>query len=331
MVEKYKMKVLIAASLVFFLAVPGFTDIVAMNWFLASALLGLFSVTLNFMMSNGGLVTFGHALYHGIGGYATAIALDRIADLPLLVSVLIGGLVSGFVALLLCPVISRIRGHSFALVNLAFCYLAWAYSNRAKDLTGGDDGVAFFPMPPLRIPGLVEIEMDDTGFYYFAMTIIALSIWAMWFFTQTPLGSLLYCIRENDRRIRYLGIHVPFSSTYIIVISAFFAGIAGSLLAMLLNIASVELISVPLSFIAVAAVMLGGRGFFLGPLFGAIIFSSIRLHTEGIWLGGAEMILGALLVLVILFSPEGASGIIARVWNKIFPQEKTLVRKGKTV
>src|SRR5210317_1665117 len=138
------------------------------NVFVTFAIFALFAVTLNLLLGYTGLLTFGHAMFFGTGGYATAIALERIEGLPIIAAVLIGFLAAIVLALILCPIMVRVSGTAFAMLHLAFGQLMYVLALKLRFITGGEDGVGGFPIPELNIFGIVSIDMTDPlNFYYF--------------------------------------------------------------------------------------------------------------------------------------------------------------------
>ena len=160
------------------------------NLFVTFAIFAVFSVSLNLLLGYTGLFSFGHAMFFGAGGYGTALALKHISGLALLPAFGAGVLAAVVLALILCPVVVRVSGTAFAMLHLAFAQVMYVLALKLSGITGGEDGIGNFPIPPLTIPGLVSIPMKDSpeNFYYFAIAILGLSLWLMWFFTKTPFG-----------------------------------------------------------------------------------------------------------------------------------------------
>jgi branched-chain amino acid transport system permease protein len=185
-------------------------------------------------------------------------------------------------------------------------------------ITGGEDGIGNFPIPPLTIPGVGAIPMKDepANFYYFAITLLAASLWLMWFFTRTPLGQVQLAIRENARRTDYLGFKVPQTKAVIYVFAAANAGVAGSLYGLFHNLVSADgALGALVSFAPIINIMIGGIGSFLGPVLGTAIFQLIEelasRYTEHV-----ELVIGVLLVVVIMYAPMGALGVAKQLRQK---------------
>ncbi len=286
------------------------------NLFVTFAIFALFSVSFNLLLGYTGLLSFGHAMFFGAGGYGTALALKHIPGLPLLPAVFAGLLAAVVLALILCPLVVRVSGTAFAMLHLAFGELMHVLALKLRTITGGEDGIGGFPIPPLNLPGIMSIDMKaPENFYYFAIVCLGLSIWALWFFTKTPFGQIQIGVRDNPMRINYLGFKVPHTKAVVYVVSAAFAGIAGSMYALFQNLISSSSLNVLTSFAPITMTMVGGVGNFFGPICGAAIFQIIEeltsRYTEQI-----ELIMGLILILVVMFAPMGFVGIINRFKQK---------------
>ena len=148
-----------------------------------------------------------------LGPHAVFIVAAYIASLTIVL------------ALILCPVVVRLSGTAFAMLHLAFAQVMYVLALKLRAITGGEDGIGNFPIPPLTIPGVASFPMKDSpeNFYYFAITILGASLWLMWFFTKTPFGQIQLGIRENAKRVDYLGFKVPQTKAVVYVVSAAFA------------------------------------------------------------------------------------------------------------
>src|SRR4030042_884738 len=170
---------------------PRLVSFYYLNFFAAVAIFSLYAVTLNLMLGYMGVLSFGHAMFFGTGAYATALALTHIQGFPLLLAVLIGGLAGGVLALMLSPLLVRVSGTAFAMLTLAFGQLIFVVALKYREVTGGEGGIGGYPIPPFNIPGVVSVDMtDQINFYYFAIAIVAICVFILWFYTKPPFGSL---------------------------------------------------------------------------------------------------------------------------------------------
>jgi branched-chain amino acid transport system permease protein len=228
--------------------------------------------------------------------------------MPLLGAVGAGMFLAALLALILCPLIVRVSGTAFAMLHIAFSSLLYMLALKLRAITGGEDGVGGFPTPPFNIPGIISIDMKNTtNFYYFALIVLGISLWLMWYLTKTPFGQIMVGIRDNPKRINYLGYKVPQSKALVYIIGGAFAGVAGSIYALFQNLISVDAFSILNSFEPVLMTMVGGIGQFPGPILGAAFFQVFqevaRHYTDRV-----ELVVGLILVITVMFAPFGFMG-----------------------
>ncbi|HDQ04985.1 MAG TPA: branched-chain amino acid ABC transporter permease [Deltaproteobacteria bacterium] len=315
MIGQIKAWILWAVFIGFLLAFPKLFGIYYTNVFVTFAVFAVFSVSLNLLLGYTGLLSFGHAMYFGAGGYGTALALKYISGLPLLPALGFGVLSAVLLAMIVCPLVVRVSGVAFAMIHLAFAQFLYVLVLRMRGITGGEDGIANFPIPAFTIPGLVSFEMRGApeNFYYFAIIVLGLSVLLMWFFTKTPFGQIQVGIRDNLKRIEYMGFKVPHSKAVIYLVSASFAGVAGSVYALFNNLVSPDgYLGLMVSFTPIINTMLGGIASFFGPMWGAAIYALIEefflRFTDKV-----ELVIGAIFILVIMYAPLGFSGFVMKV------------------
>ncbi|MCP4753085.1 MAG: branched-chain amino acid ABC transporter permease [Proteobacteria bacterium] len=304
------------------LLIPRVFGIVQTNTFVEFYIWAMYAVTINLLLSFTGLLSFGHALFFGTGAYATALALTHIDGFPLIPSVLVGGLAAALVALICCPLLVRVSGTAFAMLTLAFGQLMYVVCLKFREITGGEDGLAGFPVPPFRIPGILSIDMaNPKNFYFFAVVVLGISLWFLWFLTKTPFGSLMVGIRDNAMRVDYMGFKLPQTKAIIFIVSGGFAGIAGAVYALFQNVVSTDgVLHILVSFTPIMAILVGGLGTFFGPILG----QGILLLVEELSMRFTEysvLVSGLLFVLVVLFAPSGAAGLFITAKTKWFSRE----------
>jgi branched-chain amino acid transport system permease protein len=313
--KKWIFWIVVLAALVFY---PRVFGIYYSNVFISFAIFALFAVSYNLLLGYTGLLSFGHAMFFGVGAYGTALALEHVEGMPLIVSVMLGALAAIVLALILCPIVVRVSGTAFAMLHLAFGQLMYVLALKLRGITGGEDGVGGFPIPELNVFGLVSIDMaDPLNFYYFAIAILGFSVLFLWFFTKTPFGSIMIAIRDNAKRVDYLGFKVPQSKAIIYTVSGCFAGVAGSIYALFQNLISADDgFHVMVSFAPIIITMVGGIASFFGPIMGAGIFGIIEELTSR-YTERVELVMGLILIMVILFAPTGFMGFINYVKQKL--------------
>lgn len=291
------------AFLAFF---PKLFGIYYTNMMVTFLIFSVYATSLNMLLGYTGLLSFGHAMFFGFGGYGTALALRHIEGISLLPAIGIGAGAAVLLAVILAPLVSRVSGTAFAMLHLAFGQLMYVLALKLYHITGGEDGIANFP-----IPGIFTESLKDSpdNFYYLAVIILVLCMWLMWFLTKTPFGQVQVGIRDNDLRVGYLGYKIPQSKALIYTVSAFFAGIAGSICALSHNLVSADgTLGIFVAFVPLIYIMVGGVGFFFGPMLGTAIFQLVDelvlRYTES-----TELVMGIVLVLVIMFLPGGFMGL----------------------
>lgn len=294
------------------LMLPKWADLYYTSFFLTFAVFAVYAVSLNMLLGYTGLLSFGHATYFGMGGYGTALALKNISGLSLLPAIGIGVLSASVLAIVVSPIVARVRGAAFAMIHLALGMFMYTMSLKLRRYTGGEDGLGNFPTPGIEFFGLFSISMEpsSTNFYYLAVTILGVSVLLMWFFTKTPFGQVQIAIRDNQKRIAYLGYRIPHSRSIIYITAGLFAGVAGSIYAVFHNLVSADgQFGILVSFTPILASMLGGIGSFFGPILGTGVFMIVEeIALE--YTSRIEIVVGALLVFVIMFMPYGIMGFI---------------------
>ncbi len=291
------------------------------NVFVTFAVFAVFSASLNMLLGYTGLLSFGHAMFFGAGGYGTALALKHIEGLGVLPALGIGILAALVLAALLAPLVVRVSGTAFAMLHLAFGMLMYTLALKLRGITGGEDGIGNFPIPSINLPGIgpIDLKDDPTNFYYFALIVFGISVWLMWFFTKTPFGQIQIGIRDNAKRIDYLGYKVPNSKAVIYIASGTFAGVAGAVYGLFHNLVSADgSVGAMISFTPIVNTMIGGAGSFLGPLFGTAIYQIIEELVQR-FTDRVELVVGVILILVIMFAPKGFMGLVNIVKQKYLP------------
>lgn len=264
----------------------------------------LLAMTWKMMLNEAGLFSFGHAVYFGLGAYASVLGWLHIKGLSLMSGILLGGLVAGVVGFILSAFLVRMSGTYYALLTLAFNQLIWAIVWKWRDITGGDDGLGKFPKPDL-----LGISMrDPTNFYYLSVVLVGVCLSLCWYFTKTPLGNVMKSIKSNEERTRFIGFNVGASKIIFLAMLAFFAGVSGALYAQFQEFIGASSIDLVMSTHVIFMAFIGGIGHFWGPLLGSGIYvylSEYLSHYTDRW----ELIFGVVVVILVLIAPQGILGI----------------------
>jgi branched-chain amino acid transport system permease protein len=317
-----KLQWILWAVLVCVLAIyPKILGVYYTNVFVTFAVFAIYAVSLNLLLGYTGLLSFGHAMFFGAGGYGTALALKHIQGIALMPALGIGSLAAIVLAAILSPFVVRVKGTAFAMLHLALAQVMYVLALKLRGITGGEDGIANFRIPDLNIPGIAAIPMkhDPVNFYYFAVVVLGLSLWIMWFITKTPFGQLQLGVRDNAKRIDYLGYKVPQIKAVIYILSGAFAGMAGAMYGLFHNMVSADgSLGVLISFNPIISTIVGGMGSYFGPVWGTAIFQIIEELVQR-FTDRVELIVGIILILIIMFAPGGFAGWMSTLKQKFSP------------
>lgn len=270
---------------------------------------GLAAMGLNLLLGYAGGLSFGHAAYFGLGAYGTGLALIHLtSSTPL--ALLIGVATGAFAATLLGPLAVRRRGLYFAMITIAIGQLFYFVAVRWNSFTGGEDGLAGFQRQPLHF-GSLTVDLRGAAFYYFVLFFFALAVIFMRVLLNSPLGHTWVAVRENPRRVRFLGIRVERYLWVAFAVSGAVVALAGSLEALLNNFTSPQDLHWNLSGDFVIIAVLGGMRSFWGPLVGAAIYLVAQDYLSSITNNWMSFI-GLMFILAVLLFPTGILGLFKR-------------------
>jgi branched-chain amino acid transport system permease protein len=270
-------------------------------------ILALAAVSLNLILGYGGMMSFGHAAYLGIGGYAVGIlafegVLTGFVQWPVAL------FVSALFALVIGALSLRTRGVYFIMITLAFAQMAY-YIVAGLARYGGDDGLTIQKrsqfVEPLNLSNKVQ-------FYYVCLALLFASIYLVWRIVNSRFGLAIQGARSNDTRMRAIGFPTYRYKLVCFVIAGTMCGLAGALLANHTDFVSPAMMYWTRSGDLIIMVVLGGMGSIFGPLFGAVALLVLEETLSGIteyW----QIILGPLLLLVVLFARGGIDGLLGKV------------------
>lgn len=264
----------------------------------------------NLLFGTTGLLSFGHALFLGVGAYTAAAMSSKFGILSFEIILATAALASALLALLVGALCVRYTKIFFGMLTLAFGMLFHSFLFKFYAVTGGDQG-----MRVLR-PLLLGMEWRGgktaflTGpFYYYALALLAVLGLLMWRITQSPFGLHLRAIRENAGKAAYVGVEIFRMRLAAFVISAVYGGIGGTILAVTTGLADPELAYWTHSGNLVFMAVLGGSGTFVGPAIGALAFVILQDFVMAItqyW----RFVMGAVLVGLVIFMPQGLAGTV---------------------
>jgi branched-chain amino acid transport system permease protein len=264
---------------------------------------------LNLVLGFTGGLSFGQAAYFGLGAYGAGMTLKYLVpSTPL--ALLVGTLAGGIAATLLGPLVMRRRGIYFAMITIAIGQLFYFVMVRWNEVTGGEDGLAGFARQDIHLGPLVY-RLTETHFYYLVLLGFTAAVAILWAVLQSPLGHTFVAIRENRRRMEFLGIRVERYVWAAFAIAGFITAFAGALNALLFNFTSPQDLHWILSGNFVIMIVLGGMRSFFGPLIGVIIFVVAQDYLSSVT-GNWMTFIGMIFVLIVLLFPRGVLGIFNR-------------------
>ncbi len=286
--------------------IPLLGDKHAMDVTVEIMILALFALSLNVLIGYSGNVSFGHAAYFAIGGYTNAILLTSY-DLPILVSMPVSVLFAMVAAMFVAWFCTRLTDIYFAMLTLAFAMLVWAVLFKWRGMTNGDDGFVGITIPAF-LDGRIPL-------YYFTLIVVAASIALLWLICHSAFGKVLVAVRENRTRAGFVGVDTRRMRWTAFVVAGTFAGIAGSLFALFKSGMYVENAFWTQSAQVLIMTLLGGMYSFFGPAIGAAVLHMLEITTNRYteyW----PTVLGGILLVILLFLPDGLVGLAQKVKNK---------------
>lgn len=265
------------------------------------AIAALFALSLHFMMGPGGMYSFGHAAYFGLGVYGAALLL-KTAAFSMGWSIALAPLIAGLGALVFGWFCIRLSGVYLAMLTLAFAQIVWSVIYQWDSFTGGSNGIiGIWPASWL----------SGNNYYYFALGIVGLSALLLRRLLFSPFGYAMRASRDSPLRAAALGIDVKGVQWLAFIISGMFAGLAGALFVFAKGSASPEVVAMGKSVDGLVMVLLGGLQTLVGPIVGAAAFQLLadffRGYTE-YW----HALFGAVILLIVLVFPQGIAGSFRR-------------------
>jgi branched-chain amino acid transport system permease protein len=265
----------------------------------------------NILLGQGGMLSFGHAVYSGLGSFLAIHTLNLVTagklSIPVSVIPLVGGLSGLFFAALLGYVTTKKSGTTFAMITLGIGELVWSMSLMLPEFFGGEGGISgnrVVGPPRLGISFGPQLQV-----YYLIAVYCFVSTAAMFALTRTPLGRMLNAVRDNPERVEFIGYSTQRVRFLVFMISGFFAGIAGGLGALNFEIVTAEVVGAARSGAYLLFTFLGGAVFFFGPIIGAVllVFASILLsELSKAW----QLYFGLVFVFMVMFAPGGIASLI---------------------
>ncbi|UCE00718.1 MAG: branched-chain amino acid ABC transporter permease [Chloroflexota bacterium] len=270
-------------------------------------ILGIFAMSYDLLLGYTGILSFGHAMFFGTGGYTVAILIDKHFNWPLysaLLAVVIIALIQGVIFGILSL---RVKGVYLAMVTLAFAEMFFiiAEAGDFRTYTGADDGLHGFP-----VPEFLSATIHRTQFYYLALIFFIVVFLAARRLVDSPTGRVMIATRENENRAMMIGYNTFWFKLVAFITAGLFAALAGALLALYNVSVTPALFSINKTIDALAMTIIGGAGTLIGPIIGAAIVQLLGYWLER-WFGPSwTLIYGLIFMMIVMFLPFGIVGTI---------------------
>jgi branched-chain amino acid transport system permease protein len=288
-----------------YVAPPYYAGLMISFFGYAIALLGF-----NLLFGYTGLLSFGHAMFLGLGAYGAAVMAGTLGIKHFEIVLLAVVVASALIALPIALLCARYVGIFFGMLTLAFGMLFYSFLFKFYHLTGGDSGMR---VPRMNILGLAferynKIEFLAGPFYYYCFGLLVIAGFLMWRIVHSPFGLHLQALRDNARKAEYLGVHVRRFRVAAFVVSAAFGAVGGAILGFRVGLADPELVYWTHSGQLVFMAVLGGFSNFFGPIIGALTYTLLQDQLQSLTEYWRSM-LGIILALIVIGFPEGVAGL----------------------
>jgi branched-chain amino acid transport system permease protein len=288
----------------------------------------VFTLSYNMLLGQTGMLSFGHAVYYGLGAFFAAHAMNAVIRselaIPVVVMPLVGGVAGLAFGIIFGSVSTRRGGTAFAMISLGLAELVASSANILRGFFGGEEGITTNRTKLLPVLGLNFGPQIQVYFLIAAWCLICMA--AMYAITRTPLGRMCNAVRENPERAQFVGYNPQTVRFIAFSLAGFFAGVAGALAAINFEIVNSTYVGVAQSGVVLLAAYIGGIGYFTGPVIGAIIVTYLQVmlsDVTAIW----QLYFGLLFILIVMFAPNGVAGLLmmhlpllrAGTWHRLIP------------
>jgi branched-chain amino acid transport system permease protein len=265
----------------------------------------------NMLLGQGGMLSFGHAVYTGLGSFMAIHALNAVtagnSNIPVSLIPMVGGIAGMGFAVILGFVTTKKSGTPFAMITLGIAELVFAMSLMFSEFFGGEAGISGNRVAGSTVWGITFGPQIQIYYLIAAYTFVCVAL--MYAFTQTPLGRILNAVRDNPERVEFIGYNTQKVRYLAFILAGFFAGISGGLGALNFEIVTAEVVGAGRSGGYLLFTFLGGATFFFGPIIGAILmvlaFVLLSEFTKA-WL----LYLGLLFLFMVMYAPGGIASLI---------------------
>jgi branched-chain amino acid transport system permease protein len=319
--------ILLAVALIVLPFVPGLDSNFMRSMLSQMSIAAIFALSFNMLLGQTGLLSFGHAVYFGLGGYIAIHAMRLInagMPVPMPLVPLFGAAGGLFFGLLIGSVTTKRAGTVFAMITLGLGELVVAASLMLTRFFGGEEGITANRTKGPHPFGLTFAS--QLSVYYIIAFWVFLSIALMYAYTRTPLGRMCNAVRDNPERAEFVGYNPQRVRFITFAVSAMFAGIAGGLHAVNYEIVAAEALGAARSGAVLLMAFIGGIGTFAGPIVGAVVITWLQVSLSD-YSTAWQLYLGLFFVTMVLFAPGGLTGLVlmhlplarARLLHKVLP------------
>ena len=274
----------------------------------------IFALSYNMLLGQSGMLSFGHAVYFGLGAFFAIHAMNWIAagrlGWPVSLLPLIGGVAGAFFGVIFGYLTTRRAGTPFAMITLGIGEMMYAASLMFPGFFGGEGGIT-----ANRTAGPPLLGIPALNFGPQVQVYALIAVWCfgcmvtMFALTQTPLGRIANAVRDNPERAEFIGYNTQRVRWLMLILSSFFAGTAGALTAINFEIVGSEFFHAARSGGVLLAAFMGGVGFFFGPILGAVVFTFFAVALSE-FTKAWQLYLGAFFVFLVMFAPGGLSSLL---------------------
>jgi branched-chain amino acid transport system permease protein len=303
-----------STALLFALLPVAFGQGFALTLLSQTGIMIIFALSYNMLLGQGGMLSFGHAVYYGLGAFFAISALRTVNSglaFPVALLPLVGGFGAALCGVVLGFPTTRRAGTPFAMITLGVGEMVYAAALMFPGVFGGEGGLTGDRTSGPRLAGLDWLTFGPQVQVYALIAVYCLaSMVAMYALTQTPLGRIANAVRDNAERVEYIGYNAQRVRWLMLILSSFFAGIAGGLAAINFEIAvTAENVSALRSGGVLLAAFIGGTAFFFGPILGAVVFTLFAVALSD-FTKAWQLYLGLFFVLLVLFAPGGLASLL---------------------
>jgi len=302
----------LALALILALAPMGFSSGAAITMMSVMGVMIICALSYNMLLGQTGLLSFGHAVYYGLAGFCAAHAMNYVArnklGIPLPVIPLVGAAAGMFFGIVFGSVSTRRAGTVFSMISLGIGELVVAVALVLHSFFGGEEGIAtnrtkLAPFLGYKFGPQIQV-------YYLIAVWCFICVALMYALTRTPFGRMCNAVRDNPERAEFIGYSTQRVRFLAFVLSATFAGVAGSLGAINFELVNSQAIGAGQSGMVLLMTFVGGIGHFVGPIIGGVLITFLQLSLSDVtkaWM----LYFGLLFILVVMFSPGGIAGWLA--------------------